>query len=123
MRFKTQLLAGRSQQVTFLTLTVFDAGISGGSTSVNYVVASSDTLNNIASGLASAVNGASSLTTAGITATATQIIVHLSSTSSNLTTYSRGLSSGATETIYLSLNMNGPANNSRWVAVQRQVTF
>ena len=91
-----------------LTLKVFDAALSGGTASVPYTVASGNSLNDIASGLATAVNGSTALSTAGITATATQNVIHLKSTSPNLTTYSQGLSSGATETIYLALNMNGP---------------
>ena len=45
---------------------------------------------------------------AGITATATQNVVHISSTSPNVTTYSEGVTSGGTEIIYLALNVNGP---------------
>ncbi len=91
-----------------LTLTAYDAGLSGGSASVSYTATGSDTLNTLASNLASAVNSSSALSADGITATATQNVVHIKSTSPNLTTYSQSLSSGATETIYLALNTNGP---------------
>ncbi len=91
-----------------LTLTAYNTALSGGSASVSYTVASGNTLSNIASGLASAVNASSALSTAGITATATQNVVHIKSTSANLTTYSQGVTSGGTETTYLALNMNGP---------------
>jgi RHS repeat-associated protein len=91
-----------------LTINVNDQGLAGGTASVSYTATGTDTLNSIASQLASAVDGSSALSAAGITATATQNVVHVKSTSSNLTTYSQSLSSGATETIYLALDTNGP---------------
>ena len=91
-----------------LTLTAYNAALSGGSTPVTYTATGGDTLNTLATHLASAVNGNSSLSAAGITATATQNVVHIKSTSANLTTYSQSVTSGGTETIYLALNMNGP---------------
>ena len=91
-----------------LTLTAYDAGLTGGSAYVTYTATGGDTLNTLATHLASAVNGSSALSAAGITATATQNIVHIKSTSANLTTYSQSVTSGGTETIYLALNMNGP---------------
>ena len=90
-----------------LTLTVYDAALSGGHTAVSYTVASGNTLTNVATGLKSAINANSSLSTLGVTATSTGASVHISSSSTNLTTYAQSTNSGATESIALALNMNG----------------
>lgn len=90
-----------------VTLTVYDSALSGGSKAVSYTVASGNTLANIASGLASAVNADSALSAAGITATAASAMVSVKSTSTNLTTYKGSLNSGATEQVSLAMNMNG----------------
>ena len=102
------MIGGTVTSGDVLTLTAYDAGISGGSASVSYTAASGNTTTSIASSLASAVNASSSLSTAGITATSSGSVVHLSSTSQNLTTFAQSTNSGASETIYLALNMNGP---------------
>lgn len=90
-----------------LSLKIFDSSLSGGSVIIPYSVASGNTLNDVASGLASAVNSSTQLSTLGITAFATQNVVHISSLSSTLTTYSQILSTGTTASIHLSLNTNG----------------
>ena len=99
-------IAGTKTTGDVLTLKVLDAALSGGSESVTYTVLSGDTLTSIATGLKSAVNADSSLSTAGITATSASTVVAISSTSKNATTYMESVSSGATETVGLSVDQN-----------------
>jgi len=90
------------------TIIVSDPALGGGHTSITYTVLSGDTLSTIAAGLKSAINGSGSLSTLGVTATSAGTVITIKSTSSNATTYSQSTSSGATETIALSINQNGP---------------
>jgi RHS repeat-associated protein len=103
---ETAAIGGSKTTGDVLTVTVYDAGLSGGSTAVSYTVLSSDNLTTIASGLASAINGNSSLSSLGVSATAVSTVVNIKSTSTNLTTYGQSTNSGATETITL-----GPSAN------------
>ena len=100
-------MGGSATTGDVLTLTVYDAALSGGHQAVSYTVASGNTLTNIASGLVSAINTNSNLSTLGVTATSTGTAVHISSSSTNLTTYAQSTNTGATESIALDLNMNG----------------
>ena len=84
-----------------MTITVYDAGISGGSKPESYVVQSTDNLNSIAAGLAGVISGDSTLSALGISASSSSAVVNLSSMSHNLTTYIKSTSTGATETITL----------------------
>ncbi|NJL70779.1 MAG: hypothetical protein HC888_03815 [Candidatus Competibacteraceae bacterium] len=84
-----------------LTVTVFDAGLSGGSKVNTYTVQSGDTLASVATGIAAMLNGDSSLTGIGVSAAAVSTVVNISSASVNATTYSRATSGGATETLAL----------------------
>jgi RHS repeat-associated protein len=90
-----------------LTITVHDSGLSGGQESVNYTVGSSDTLTTIASALAAAINADTNLQGIGVAATSASTVVSIKSTSTNATTYTESVSTGATETISLSVNTNG----------------
>lgn len=90
-----------------ITLTSYDAALTGGSKSASYTVAGGNTLSNIASGLAAAINADAALTSAGITAASASTSVNIKSTSTNLTTYRGSLNSGATENVSLAMNMNG----------------
>lgn len=90
-----------------ITLTSYDAALSGGNKSASYTVVGGNTLSNIASGLAAAINADAALTSAGITATSASTSVNIRSTSTNLTTYRGSLNSGATEHVSLAMNMNG----------------
>ena len=82
-------ISGTVTSGNVLKLTAFDAGLGRRKRLRNLHSDWLDTLNSLATNLASAVNGSSALSGAGITATATQNVVHLKSTSLNLTTYSQ----------------------------------
>ncbi len=85
-----------------LTVTTYDAGLSGGKKAVNYTVQSGDTLTSIATNLAAAINADSDLQNIGVSATSNSTVVSLKSTSPNLTTFAQSVSAGATATIALS---------------------
>ena len=91
-----------------LTIKVRDPALTGGSESVPYTVLSTDTLTTIATGLKNAINADSHLSTLGVTATSAGTVVTIKSTSTNATTYSQSTNSTATETLFLSVNANGP---------------
>ena len=99
---QTAAIAGTKSTGDQLSITVFDAGLSGGSKTDSYTVLSGDTLSSICAGLASVINGDSSLSAIGVSATAVSTVLNLKSSSVNCTTYSQSVSSGATETITLS---------------------
>lgn len=84
--------------------------MAGGSKAVNYTVQSGDTLNSIASGLATNINADTdlqgiSVSAVAVTPTSGVSVVNLLSASKNATTYAKSLSGGATETIALSKNV------------------
>ena len=95
-----------------LTITINDKGLPGGSVALNYTVQSGDTLNSIASNYTGLINSNSSLTALGITASVynNSNTIQVTSTSSNITTYTRNRSGGATENIIFSINQNGINN-------------
>jgi RHS repeat-associated protein len=103
---ETLVVGGTKTTGDVVTLTVRDAALSGGSVSVSHTVASSDTLTTIATALKTGVNGNSSLSTLGVTATSAGAVVSLASTSINATTYAQSTNSGATETLTLAPNNN-----------------
>lgn len=103
---QTATIGGTKTTSDVLTITVYDPGLSGGSKAINYTVLGGDTLTTIATGIASAINADSALSTQGITATSSSTVVNIKSTSVNATTYTKSLSGGATETIALA-----PATN------------
>ncbi|MCW5824878.1 MAG: LysM peptidoglycan-binding domain-containing protein [Cyanobacteria bacterium TGS_CYA1] len=103
---QTAIIGGTKTTSDVLTITVYDPGLSGGSKAINYTVLGGDTLTTIASGIASAINADTDLSTQGITATSSSTVVNIKSTSVNATTYTKSLSGGATETITLA-----PATN------------
>jgi RHS repeat-associated protein len=84
-----------------------DFGLSGGQESTTYTVRSGDTATSIAAGLASAVNGDTNLQAIGVSATSSGAVLTLNSVSTNVTSYTPSLSSGATETLVLGTNPNG----------------
>lgn len=90
-----------------LTITVHDAGLTGGQKAISYTVASGDTTTKIATGLKNAINADTSLQGIGVTATSSAAVVTLLSTSVNVTTYTQSTSGGATETITLGANTYG----------------
>lgn len=93
-----------------LTITAHDPALSGGSSSASYTVLVGDSLSTIASGLASAVNANSNLSTLGVTATASAQVIRVASTSANTTTYTQSENTGATETIVFGISPNAPAH-------------
>jgi RHS repeat-associated protein len=101
---QTAAIGGSKTTGDTVTLTVYDAALTGGTESVTYTVLSGDTLTSIASGLAAAVNADSNLSVLGVTATSVSTVVNVSSTSLNATTYSKSTSGGATETIALGIS-------------------
>ena len=98
---QTAPIGGSKTTGDVLTITVFDAGLSGGSKSDSYTVLSGDKLTSIAAGLASAVNGDSALTSIGVSVASVSTLVNITSASVHATGYSQSTNSGATETITL----------------------
>lgn len=102
----TASIAGSVSSGDQFTLTVYDAGLAGGS--VAKTVTTQTTPNGVATALAAAVNGDSNLTNNGITATAaiptsSVSVVNVTSTSTNATTYT--FSRTGSSTIALSKNV------------------
>ncbi|MCC7527095.1 MAG: RHS repeat-associated core domain-containing protein [Candidatus Melainabacteria bacterium] len=85
-----------------LTLTFYDAGLTGGSTAVSYTVAAADTLTTIATNFKNAIDADTALQAIGVTANSRASVINIKSTSPNLTSYAQSRSTGATETINLS---------------------
>lgn len=85
-----------------LTLTIHDSALGGGQEAVPYTVQSGDSLSDIASGLANAINSNSNLQGINVTASAVGTAVDVLSKSVNATTMTSSTSGGATETITLS---------------------
>ncbi|MBK8223167.1 MAG: hypothetical protein IPK73_19295 [Candidatus Obscuribacter sp.] len=98
---QTAAVGGTITAGNTLTVTVFDAGLSGGSKANTYTVQSGDTLASVATGIAAMLNTDSSLTGIGVSASAVSTVVNISSASINATTYSRATSGGATATLAL----------------------
>lgn len=91
-----------------LTITFKDAALTGGSKSKSYTVQSGDDLTAIATALKIAINADSDLQGIGVSATSVGTCITIRSASINSTTYDQSVSTGATETIFLSINQNGP---------------
>jgi RHS repeat-associated protein len=100
-------IGGSKTTGDILTITVHDAGLSGGQEAVSYTILSGDTLSSIASALTAAINADTSLQAIGVSANAVSANITLISTSVNVTTYTESTSSGATETIALGINTFG----------------
>ncbi len=98
-------IAGTPTAGDILTVTVYDAWLSGGSESVSYTVQSGDTLSSIASGLANAIESDPYLPSFMFAYTFGGPILTLSSGSANQTSYRATGSSGATETITLGIEV------------------
>jgi RHS repeat-associated protein len=101
------LIGGTKTTGDVLTLTTYDAALSGGSVAVTYSVLSTDTLATIATGLAAAINANSSLTGIGISASSSSTIVSINSNSANVTSYRQTVSAAATETVSLTTSTPG----------------
>jgi len=98
---QTAVVGGTKTAGDTLTITAYDAGLSGGSQAINYTVLGGDTLTSIATGLATSINANANLAAVGVTASSSSTVLNLKSTSISNTTYSKSLSGGATETITL----------------------
>ena len=99
-----------------LTITVNDAALSGGTKSNNYTVIGGDTLTSIATALTTALNGDSSLSDIGVTATSSGTVILVSSTSVNQTSYASSTSGGATETITIAFSKIYKGTSANWTA-------
>lgn len=99
------LIGGTKTTSDVITVNIFDSALSGGTVAVPYTVLSGDTLNSIATNLAATVTATASLQSAGIDAVASGTTITLRSKSPNLTTYTTGLSGGATETATVGINI------------------
>lgn len=102
----TNWLATISGTVTagnVLTITAHDALLSGGVESVSYTVATGNTLAQIATGLATAVNADSHLASVGIIAYSSGAVISLATAKGNATTFTA--SSTGTETIGLTAGL------------------
>ena len=102
------VIGGTKTTGNTLTITVMDPALAGGQTAVTYTVVAADTIATIATGLKNAINANTSLSTLGVTASVVGANLTIKSASSNATTYSQNTNTGATETISLSINQNGP---------------
>ena len=95
------------------SVTVVDAGLTGGSKTKSYTAGSSDTLAQIATGLKNQINGDSSLSVIGVTASTSGTasvagtVLNIASTSINTTTYSTSVGTAVSETLSQSPNLNG----------------
>jgi RHS repeat-associated protein len=102
------VIGGTKTTGDVLTLTFKDAALSGGQKSINYTVLSGDNLTSIATAIKTAINADTDLQALAMNATSVGTALTIKSTSSNATTYAQSVSTGATETIVLSINQNGP---------------
>jgi YD repeat-containing protein len=103
----TATIGGTITAGNTVTLTVHDAGLTGGTEAESHAVLSTDTLTTIATALAAAVNADPKLQAIGVSATSSGAVVTLKSNSVNITSYSESTSGGATETITLGTNTFG----------------
>jgi RHS repeat-associated protein len=101
------MIAGSKTTGDTLTVTVYDAALSGGTEAVTYTVLSGDTLSSITSGITSAINADSNLQAIKVSATSSGQIITLKSLSVNPTTYRGTGSTSATEAITVGINTNG----------------
>ncbi len=98
---QTAVIGGTKTTGDTLTVTVYDAGLAGGSKPINYTVVGGDTLPTMTTGLANAINADTALQAIGVSATAVSTVLNIKSISQNSTTYTSSLSGGATATITL----------------------
>ncbi len=81
------LIGGAKTTGDVLTITVYDAGLTGGLQQPSYTVLAGDSLTTIATALTSAINGNAQLQANGISATSSGTVITLQSNSPNGTTY------------------------------------
>lgn len=95
-------IAGTATAGDVLTVAVYDAALPGGTQTASYTVQSGDGLNDIATGLANALNANTDIYSIVVSYTDGGSNLIMNSTSVNPTTYRATTSSGATATIVLS---------------------
>jgi RHS repeat-associated protein len=83
-----------------LNIFVYDPGLAINPTEISYTTVSADTTTSIATQLAAAINGSSSLAAIGVTASSSANVLYLLSLSVNTTAYSQSVTHGS-ETITL----------------------
>ncbi len=83
----TALVTGTKTTGDIVSVTIFDAGLSGGSKTVNYTVLAADTLTTITTGLTTAINNDTALQVIGVRASSSGTKLTLTSVSTNATTY------------------------------------
>ncbi len=88
--------------VVYVTTT--NSALPGGSKTSSYTVATGNTINNIATNLASAISSDTDLAKIGVSASASSAVITITSAA---TTFSSSLSGGATETVTYGTNVNG----------------
>ncbi len=88
--------------VVYVTTT--NSALPGGSKTDSYTVATGNTINNIATNLASAISSDTDLQKIGVSASAASAVITITSAA---TTFSSSLSGGATETVTYGTNVNG----------------
>ena len=103
----TATIGGTKTTGNILTITAHNALLSGGQEAVSYTVLSTDTLTTIAAGLAAAINADTHLSAIGVSATSASTVITMTSTATDVTTYTGSVSGGATETITLGTNTFG----------------
>jgi hypothetical protein len=98
---ETATITGTATNGDTLNITVTDAGLSGGSTTVIATVTTSESVTSMATAVKAAINASAALTAIGVTATSSVGVVSITSTSVNKTTYTQSVTGGMTETITL----------------------
>ncbi|HEY9754985.1 MAG TPA: RHS repeat-associated core domain-containing protein [Oculatellaceae cyanobacterium] len=91
-----------------LWLGVHDKGLSQAA-NVSHTVLSGDSTSSIATALTSAINSNTSLSTLGVKASSVNAVITLTSSSTNATSFTQSVSSGATESITLGASSGAPA--------------
>jgi RHS repeat-associated protein len=96
------IVGGTATTSDVVKLNVYDAGLSGGTTSASYTVGAGNTLTQIATGLTSAINSNTGLQGIGVSATSSGVNITIVSNSTNSTTYRQSFgATTATESLSL----------------------
>ena len=99
-------VGGTATAGNVLTINVNDAGLPGGTKAKSYTVVAGNTLAQIATGLANAVNADTQLAALGIIAYVNAAVLSLSTSPGNSTTFTGSTSPGATATLTFTAGIN-----------------